>query len=143
MKQDRLNNCQVMYCHNSITDTLDIEDCLHCANEQCKGYFENKRVWLRVENKPPLRFKRLRRLCCMNQSCHLSHSNMDISCTEKPFLTSVIRFRRCESFLNGILYQHSIHDVPTSGSDKTLGSASYPDVSLLMKMCAHRKANPH
>ena len=28
--------------------------------------------------------------------------NMDISCTGKPFLTLVIRFRRCESFLNGI-----------------------------------------
>ena len=28
--------------------------------------------------------------------------NMDISRTENPFLTLVIRFRRCESFVNGI-----------------------------------------
>ena len=59
-------------------------------------------VWLSGRLSPPPRFKTLRRLCCMNQFCHLSHSNMDTSWTEKPFLTLVVRFRCCESFLNGI-----------------------------------------
>ena len=39
MKQDCLNNCQLMYCHKSITDTLDTVK-VACANEQRKGYFE-------------------------------------------------------------------------------------------------------
>ena len=38
MKQDCLNNCQLMYCHKSITDTLDTVK-VGCANEQRKGYF--------------------------------------------------------------------------------------------------------
>ena len=39
MKQICLNNCQLMYCHKSITDTLDTVK-VACANEQRKGYFE-------------------------------------------------------------------------------------------------------
>ena len=40
MKQDRLNNCLVMYCHKSITDTLATMKTAKrfaCANEQRKG----------------------------------------------------------------------------------------------------------
>ena len=44
MKQDCLNNCQLMYCHKSITDTLDTVKVV-CANEQRKGYFE--KIWLK------------------------------------------------------------------------------------------------
>ena len=39
MKQICLNNCQLMYCHKSITDTLDTVK-VACANEQRKGYCE-------------------------------------------------------------------------------------------------------
>ena len=42
IKQDRLKNCLVMYCHKSITDTLDtvkIAKRFACANEQRKGHF--------------------------------------------------------------------------------------------------------
>ena len=42
MKQDRLNNCLLMHCHRSITDTLNtvkIEKRFACANEQRKGHF--------------------------------------------------------------------------------------------------------
>ena len=38
MKQDRLNNCQVIHRHKSITDTLDSVK-IASANEQCKGRF--------------------------------------------------------------------------------------------------------
>ena len=44
MKQDRLNNCRLMHCHKSITDTLDtvkIAKRFACANEQRKGHFGN------------------------------------------------------------------------------------------------------
>ena len=42
MKQDRLNNCLLMHCRKSITDTLDtvkIAKWFACANEQRKGHF--------------------------------------------------------------------------------------------------------
>ena len=43
MKQDSLNNCLIMHCHKSITDTLDtvkIAKRFACANELRKGHFE-------------------------------------------------------------------------------------------------------
>ena len=39
MKQDRLNNYLLVYCHKSITDTLDTVK-IACANEQRKWHFE-------------------------------------------------------------------------------------------------------
>ena len=42
MKQDRLNNCLLMHCHKSITDTLvtvKIAKRFACANELRKGHF--------------------------------------------------------------------------------------------------------
>ena len=55
MKQGRLNNYLLVYCHKSITDTLDTVK-IACANEQRKGHFEKFEegyayVW--VEDKPP------------------------------------------------------------------------------------------
>ena len=44
MKQYRLNNCLLMHCHKSITDTLDaviIAKRFASANEQLKGILEN------------------------------------------------------------------------------------------------------
>ena len=43
MKQDRLNNCLLMHCHKSITDTLatmKIAKRFACANEQRKGHLK-------------------------------------------------------------------------------------------------------
>ena len=40
-KQDRLNNYLLVYCHKSITDTLDTVK-IACANEQRKWHFEKK-----------------------------------------------------------------------------------------------------
>ena len=42
LKQDRLNNCLLMHCHKSITDTQDtvnIAKRFACANEQRKEHF--------------------------------------------------------------------------------------------------------
>ena len=42
MKRDRLNNCLLMHCHKSITDTLNgvkIAKKFACANELRKGHF--------------------------------------------------------------------------------------------------------
>ena len=38
MKQDRLNNCPLMRCHKSITDTLDTLK-IACVNKERKRYF--------------------------------------------------------------------------------------------------------
>ena len=43
IKQDRLNNCLLMYCHKSITDTLATMKTAKrfaCANEQRKGHLK-------------------------------------------------------------------------------------------------------
>ena len=58
MKQDHLNNYQLMHCHKSITDTLDTVK-IACVNEQCKGYFgnfEKEYVHGKVEDEPPSTF---------------------------------------------------------------------------------------
>ena len=50
MKQDRLNNCLLMHCHKSITDTLatmKIAKRFACANEQRKGHLK-KKIWVGV-----------------------------------------------------------------------------------------------
>ena len=42
MKKDRLNNCLILHCHKSITDTLytiKIAKRFACANELRKGHF--------------------------------------------------------------------------------------------------------
>ena len=42
LKQDRINNCLLMHCHKSITDTpntIKITKKFACTNEQCKGHF--------------------------------------------------------------------------------------------------------
>ena len=73
MKQDRLNNYLLVYCHKSITDTLDTVK-IACANEQRKWHFEKfveGGAYVCVEDEPlpppnppppPPRFKTLRRL---------------------------------------------------------------------------------
>ena len=57
MKQDRLNNYLLVYCHKSITDTLDTVK-IACANEQRKWHFEKFEegcayVWVEDEPLPP------------------------------------------------------------------------------------------
>ena len=85
MKQDRLNNCLLMHCHKSITDTLDtvkIAKSFACANKQrkIKGHFGTSEAcsWVEMSPSPPhppppSRFKTLRRLwpemlCCMRRA---------------------------------------------------------------------------
>ena len=72
MKQYRLNNCLLMHCHKSITDTLDaviIAKRFASANEQLKGILENlsrgmrMAGWKMPPHPTPPRFKTLRRLC--------------------------------------------------------------------------------
>ena len=62
MKQDRLNNCLLMHCHKSITDTLatmKIAKRFACANEQRKGHLKKKSEegyeygWVKDECPPP------------------------------------------------------------------------------------------
>ena len=57
MKQDRLNNYLLVYCHKSITDTLDTVKIAR-ANEQRKWHFEKFEegcayVWVEDEPLPP------------------------------------------------------------------------------------------
>ena len=46
-KQDRLNNYLLVYCHKSITDTLDTVK-IACANEQHNGILKNLRRGVRM-----------------------------------------------------------------------------------------------
>ena len=53
MKQDRLDNCILIHCHKSITDTLDtvkIEKRFACTNEQrkIKGHFGTSEGSMRI-----------------------------------------------------------------------------------------------
>ena len=53
MKQDRLNDCPLLHCHKSITDTLDavkIAKRFACANEQhkIKGHFGTSEGSMRI-----------------------------------------------------------------------------------------------
>ena len=71
MKQYRLNNCLLMHCHKSITDTLDaviIAKRFASVNEQLKGILENLSRGMRMAGwkmllPAPLSFKTLRCLC--------------------------------------------------------------------------------
>ena len=60
MKHDRLNNCLLMHCHKSITDTLDtvkIAKSFACANKQrkIKGHFGTSEAcsWVEMSPSPP------------------------------------------------------------------------------------------
>ena len=62
MKQDRLNNCPLMRCHKSITDTLDTLK-IACVNKQRKRYFGKfdwgyRYGWVEDETPPIPRFSK-------------------------------------------------------------------------------------